>query len=207
MRKIDMSPIANPKSKVDWRRGRESNPRIDSLPRIDLRNAGKKDDSEHCWTSPAVLHYRPRIFFIDRDARWKALSENPVINYAMKINPLVTHPVKTLIHADKAARRTRARKSDAAFAAALIVSGLLATSWSAVAQTIFLGAAGDVTVLGASTVTNTGPTVVVGNLALSPGSSVTGFPPGVVVNGTIHINDALANQAHNDAVTAFGVLA
>jgi outer membrane autotransporter protein len=124
----------------------------------------------------------------------------------MKITPLITHPVKTLVHADKAARRTRARKSDAAFAAALIVSGLLATSWSAVAQTIFLGAAGDVTVLGASTVTNTGPTVVVGNLALSPGSSVTGFPPGVVVNGTIHINDALANQAHADAVTAYNQL-
>ena len=124
----------------------------------------------------------------------------------MKITPLATPSVKTLVHADKAARRTRARKSDAAFAAALIVSGLLATSWSAVAQTIFLGEAGNVTILGASTVTNTGPTIVVGNLALSPGSSVTGFPPGVVVNGTIHINDALANQAHADAFTAYNQL-
>ena len=125
----------------------------------------------------------------------------------MKMTPLATPPVRTLVHADKATRRTRARKSDAAFAAALIVSGLLATSWSAVAQIIDLGQAANVTVLGASTVTNTGPTIVVGNLALSPGSSVTGFPPGVVVNGTIHINDALANQAHLDAITAFNVLA
>ena len=113
----------------------------------------------------------------------------------------------TALATPPAARRTRARKSNTAVAAALIVSGLLATSWSAVAQAIFLGEAGNVTILGASTVTNTGPTIVVGNLGLSsPGVSVTGFPPGVVVNGAIHINDTLANQAHTDAITAYNQL-
>ena len=46
-----------------------------------------------------------------------------------------------------------------------------------------------------------------GNLGLSPGSSVTGFPPGSVTGGSIHINDALATQAHADAATAFTQLA
>jgi hypothetical protein len=107
-------------------------------------------------------------------------------------------------------RRTRpaehSRKPDAGPAkavikAAVIVFSLLGTPCLK-AQVIDLGAAQDVTILGASTVTNNGATTIIGNLALSPGSSVTGFPPGTVQDGTIHINDALANQAHGDAFTA-----
>jgi hypothetical protein len=62
-------------------------------------------------------------------------------------------------------------------------------------------------VLGASTVTNTGPSVVRGNLGLSPGTSVIGFPPGIVTNGTIHAADAVALQAQNDVTTAYNDLA
>jgi len=99
-------------------------------------------------------------------------------------------------------------RSAAACAAALTGFGLLlATSWPTAAQTVPLGAAENFAILGASTVTNTGPTIITGNLGLSPGSSVTGFPPGVVLNGAIHINDALANQAHADAFTAYTKLA
>src|SRR5450432_291944 len=105
------------------------------------------------------------------------------------------------------AQKTRAPKSSAACAAVLFVLGLFATSWSASAQeTISLGAAGNVAVLGSSTVTNAGPTTVIGNLALSPGVSVTGFPPGTIVGGAIHIGDALATQADADASTAYGQL-
>jgi hypothetical protein len=89
-------------------------------------------------------------------------------------------------------RRTRpaehSRKPDAGPAkavikAAVIVFSLLGTPCLK-AQVIDLGAAQDVTILGASTVTNTGATTIIGNLALSPGSSVTGFPPGTVQDGT-----------------------
>jgi hypothetical protein len=104
--------------------------------------------------------------------------------------------------------KNHARRSATPCAAALIVFGLLATSLSAAAQTISLGTAADVAVLGNSTVTNAGPTVVTGNVALSsPGVSVTGFPPGTIVAGSIHIGDALANQAHADASTAYAQVA
>ncbi len=63
-------------------------------------------------------------------------------------------------------------------------------------------------VLGGSTVTNTAsPTVVTGDLGVSPGSAVTGFPPGTVVGGTIHAADAVAAQAQSDLTTLYTSLA
>jgi ice-binding like protein len=49
-----------------------------------------------------------------------------------------------------------------------------------------LGAAQSSSVLGASTVTNTGVTTITGDLGVSRGTAITGFPPGVVIGGTIH---------------------
>lgn len=69
-----------------------------------------------------------------------------------------------------------------------------------------LGTADAFAVLGASTVTNTGPTVVNGNLGVYPGTAITGFPPGTL-NGTRHSNNAVALQAHGDAITAYNQLA
>ncbi len=65
-----------------------------------------------------------------------------------------------------------------------------------------LGTAGNFAVLGASTVTNTGSTVVAGDLGVSPGTAVTGFPPGNVT-GTIHAADTVAQQAQNDIAVAY----
>ncbi|HEY8685495.1 MAG TPA: ice-binding family protein [Chloroflexota bacterium] len=70
-----------------------------------------------------------------------------------------------------------------------------------------LGTAASFAVLGASTVTNTGPTTVNGNLGVSPGTAVTGFPPGIVSGGTIHAGDATALQAQTDTTTAYNNLA
>jgi uncharacterized repeat protein (TIGR01451 family) len=87
------------------------------------------------------------------------------------------------------------------FAAFLLVS---APALAATAPT--LGAAGSFAVLGASTVTNTGPTTITGDLGLYPGTSITGFPPGLVVSGTKHAADATALAAQNDATIAYNAL-
>ncbi|MGZ5362404.1 MAG: ice-binding family protein, partial [Solirubrobacterales bacterium] len=54
-----------------------------------------------------------------------------------------------------------------------------------------LGTADSFAILGGSTITNTGPTVINGNVGLDPGTAVVGFPPGTV-NGTGHLGDAVA---------------
>lgn len=65
-----------------------------------------------------------------------------------------------------------------------------------------LGNAATFTVLAGSTVTNTGATAVTGDLGVSPGSAVTGFPPGTV-SGTIHAGDAAAALAQTDLTVAY----
>src|SRR2546430_984582 len=67
---------------------------------------------------------------------------------------------------------------------------------------VTLGAATTFAVLAGSTVTNTGATTVNGDLGLSPGTAVTGFPPGTV-NGTIHAGDPAAAQAQLALTTAY----
>jgi hypothetical protein len=57
-------------------------------------------------------------------------------------------------------------------------------------------------VLAGSAITNTGATNITGDLGLSPGTSIGGFPPGIL-NGTQHINDATANQAKLDLTAAY----
>ena len=70
---------------------------------------------------------------------------------------------------------------------------------------VTLGTAGDFAILADQTVTNTGDTVITGDLGLHPGTSVTGFPPGVVV-GEQHVADAVALQAQVDATDAYNCL-
>jgi type VI secretion system secreted protein VgrG len=90
----------------------------------------------------------------------------------------------------------------ACLAMALLVFGT-APAWAQIS----LGTASGFGVLGGSTVTNTGPSVINGELGVSPGNAVTGFPPGVVIGGTIHLADAVALQAQNDLTTAYNAVA
>ncbi|GHS84757.1 hypothetical protein AGMMS50218_00370 [Actinomycetota bacterium] len=84
-----------------------------------------------------------------------------------------------------------------------VVSLLFATQPAyAIGTAVGLGAADGFAVLGGQAVTNTGPTVVTGDLGVSPGSAVTGFPPGIVL-GVIHPADAQALQAQTDLTTAY----
>jgi len=65
----------------------------------------------------------------------------------------------------------------------------------------FLLSASNFAVLGDTAVTNTGNTVLTGDLGVSPGSTITGFPPGTFT-GTLHEGDSIAAQAHADATAA-----
>ncbi len=95
--------------------------------------------------------------------------------------------------------------------AALLCGGLPAL---AVATAPSLGVAQSFAVLGATTVTNTGPTIITGNLGIHPNnlSSVTGFtfstsPGPGIVNGFTYFADANALAAKGAATTAYNALA
>ena len=70
------------------------------------------------------------------------------------------------------------------------------------ATRVSLGSADNFAVLAGSTITNTGSSVINGDLGLTPGSSVTGFPAGTI-NGAQHIADTQAIQAQTDLTSAY----
>ncbi|MET7567473.1 ice-binding family protein [Streptomyces sp. NPDC005492] len=85
---------------------------------------------------------------------------------------------------------------------AAVVLAMTPTPASAVATPVPLGTATSFAVLAGSQVTNTGPSLITGDLGVSPGTAITGFPPGIV-NGAQHSADAVALQAKSDLVTAY----
>src|SRR5688572_11801247 len=77
------------------------------------------------------------------------------------------------------------------------------TAEAAIAPTVPLGTSADYAVLGASTVTNTGDSTLDGSLGLWPGTSITGFPPGLVLPpGRTDTTNAAAEQAQSDLTVA-----
>jgi hypothetical protein len=70
-----------------------------------------------------------------------------------------------------------------------------------------LGSDDTFAVLASATVTNAGPTIVTGNLGVSPGTAVVGFGPGTVIGGSIFAGDPKAAQAQLDLTVAYNAAA
>jgi hypothetical protein len=59
-----------------------------------------------------------------------------------------------------------------------------------------------IVIVAGSAITNTGATIITGDIALSPGTSIGGFPPGII-NGVKHIDDSIAVKAKLDLTAAY----
>jgi hypothetical protein len=68
--------------------------------------------------------------------------------------------------------------------------------------TVSLEGSSGLAVLAGTAITSTGATNITGNIGLSPGSSIGGFPPGILT-GDQHINDGISNQAKLDLTAAY----
>lgn len=110
--------------------------------------------------------------------------------------------VKRIVTAMMAAEMRSSFRRMARLSAIVPLAAIVLNASAAAAQSP-LGSAQSFAVLGASTVTNTGLTIITGDVGVSPGTAITGFPPGIVSGGTIHAGDAVAAGAHSDAVLAY----
>lgn len=101
-----------------------------------------------------------------------------------------------------------ARRMGAALVAFTITAAAVLTfgepAYAAMVAAVPLATSANYSVLGASTVTNTGGSTLNGSLGLWPGTSITGFPPGTVVPpGTTNTTNAAAQQAQSDLTAAY----
>jgi len=97
----------------------------------------------------------------------------------------------------------RVRRAGVAIAS---VFAFFAIPVAAQAAPVNLATASPFVVLGGSTVTNSGASVLNGDLGVSPGTALTGFDT-AVVNGATHENDGVAKQAQADLIVAYDVAA
>ncbi|WP_426228687.1 ice-binding family protein [Pseudarthrobacter sp. DSP2-3-2b1] len=99
-------------------------------------------------------------------------------------------------------RRKAATVGGAAGVLLLAVGLLWQQSPAFAATSVGLGTAASYSVLAGTTVTNTGPSSLQSDLGVSPGTAITGFPPGVA-GGAIHRAGAVALQAQSDVGIAY----
>ena len=90
-----------------------------------------------------------------------------------------------------------------ATSAALLLAPVLAVPASASTTAVALGNVAPFAVLAGTTVTNTGTSQIAGSVGVSPGSAVTGFPPGLITGGSIDAANTTAQAAQASLTTAY----
>jgi hypothetical protein len=110
-----------------------------------------------------------------------------------------TESLRTKVHA----RRKFVVASSLSALCALTIVAFGTQPAVAATPSVNLGTATSFAVLGGSTITNTGSSVISGDIGLSPGTSITGFPPGVQSRGATDLTNAVALQAKNDTTAAY----
>jgi hypothetical protein len=101
-------------------------------------------------------------------------------------------------------RRLAATLATCTLAAIVVAAAVGSTATAAIVPTVALGTSADYAVLGGSTVTNTGGSILDNSLGLWPGPAITGFPPGIVLPpGTTDTTNAAAQQAQSDLTAAY----
>jgi type VI secretion system secreted protein VgrG len=113
-----------------------------------------------------------------------------------------SHPPFTARARRSSNRLTRkfALPAIAATASLMLIMGQTASA--GIVPTVGLGTAATYSVVAGTTVTNTGPSVLGQGVALNPGPSVVGFPPGTVL-GTTEVANGVSLQAQSDLTTAY----
>jgi hypothetical protein len=90
---------------------------------------------------------------------------------------------------------------------ALTMLAAFALPTAAQAAPVGLGTVDPFVVLGGTKVTNVGPSVLNGNLGISPGTELEGFGLPAVINGSTHATDEVAAKAQLDLTTAYDTAA
>jgi uncharacterized repeat protein (TIGR01451 family) len=109
--------------------------------------------------------------------------------------------MKNLMTRMQTFRGSLAKLATVALLAALFSAAPFRTAMAQVAPP--MGTTQSFAVLGGASVVNTGSTVTIGDVGVSPGTVISGFPPGLVTGGTTHQTDAVALQAQNDTTAAY----
>ena len=97
---------------------------------------------------------------------------------------------------------TRFKRGRAGIAVATCFAFLAVPVANSAAAPVDLQTAKSYSVLGGSTVTNTGSSVLSGDLGVNPGTALSGFGP-ATLNGATHAGDAHSLQAQTDLTTAY----